>query len=222
MRWLIFYSRNSSTKLLQASLQANVQLACNIHVSAMCWRDPMKALRSWLHKMCTISLYNHLFVRISKRCITLVVSTIFLPHMHSPFKCACGVMKKRIISNAYRIPPTGQWRKLISRIQRPYKNFFGMTLLHAHAQYIYIVNAKYHKPSVKALVEVDFPVYAQANPYLKANRKKMAHFWHQTSSCKCSMSLYCVGKVLNCFSTSCGTSWIPRICTIYTHVIQNC
>ena len=38
----------------------------------------------------------------------------------------------------------------------------GMTLLHAHAQYIYIVNAKYQKPSVKALVPVDFPVYAQA------------------------------------------------------------
>ena len=42
------------------------------------------------------------------------------------------------------------------------KKFFGMTLLHAHAQYIYIVNAKYQKPSVKALVQVDFPVYAQA------------------------------------------------------------
>ena len=44
--------------------------------------------------------------------------------------------------------------------------FFGMTLLHAHAQYIYIVNAKYQKPSVKALVQVD----------LKANRQKTAHF----------------------------------------------
>ena len=93
-----------------------------------------------------------------------------------------------------------------------------MTLLHAHAQYIYIVNAKYHKPSVKALVQVYFPVYMhKQNPYLKANRKKMAHFkkllfcqktffWHLTSLCKCSMSLYCVGKVLNCFGTSCGTS----------------
>ena len=29
--------------------------------------------------------------------------------------------KKRTISNAYQIPPAGQWRKLISRIQRPYK-----------------------------------------------------------------------------------------------------
>ena len=35
-----------------------------------------------------------------------------------------------------------------------------MTLLHAHAQCIYIVNTKYQKPSVKALVQVDFPVYA--------------------------------------------------------------
>ena len=35
-----------------------------------------------------------------------------------------------------------------------------MTPLHAHAQYISIVYSKYQKASVKALVEVDFPVYA--------------------------------------------------------------
>ena len=40
--------------------------------------------------------------------------------------------------------------------------FFGMTLLHAHAQYIYCVSAKYQKASVKALVQVDFPIYAHA------------------------------------------------------------
>ena len=42
------------------------------------------------------------------------------------------------------------------------KKIFGMTLLHAHGQYmyIYIVNAKYQKASVKALVQVDFPVYS--------------------------------------------------------------
>ena len=38
------------------------------------------------------------------------------------------------------------------------KNFFGMSLLRAPAQYIYIVYAKYQKASVKALVQVDFPV----------------------------------------------------------------
>ena len=57
-------------------------------------------------------------------------------------------------------------------------NKFGMTLLPAHAQYICIVNAKYQKPSVKALVQVDFPVHKQ-NPYLKANRKK----WLISQSC---------------------------------------
>ena len=74
-----------------------------------------------------------------------------------------------------------------------------MTLLHAHAQYnyMYIVCTKYQKASVKALVRVDFPVYALIkrlqNHYLKANRNKMANFtklsfcqkllfWHQTSS----------------------------------------
>ena len=84
----------------------------------------------------------------------------------------------------------------------------------------HIVYAKYQK-AVKALVQVDFPVYAvskhKQNSYLKANRKKMAKFTklsfcqkrffrHQTSLCKCSMSLYCVDKVSNCFSKSCGTS----------------
>ena len=95
--------------------------------------------------------------------------------------------------------------------------FFGMTLLHAHGQYNYIVNAKYQKPSVKALVQVDFPVYAEAKSLFKSKLEKngsfqkavilsKTSFWHQTSSCKCSMSLYCVGKILNCFGTSCGTS----------------
>ena len=56
------------------------------------------------------------------------------------------------------------------------KQIFGKTLLHAHAQYIYIVNAKYQKPSVKALVQVDFPVYAQAKSIFKSKQEKMAHF----------------------------------------------
>ena len=51
-----------------------------------------------------------------------------------------------------------------------------MTLLHARAQYIYIVNAKYHKPSVKALVQVDFPVYAQAESLFKSRQEKNGSF----------------------------------------------
>ena len=104
-----------------------------------------------------------------------------------------------------------------------------MTLLHAHAKYIYIVNAKYQKPLVKVLVQVDFPVFAQAKALFKNKeekngsfpggrwgkmllfcqknkQKKTFFFWHQPSLCKCSMSLYCVGKVLNYFGTSCSTS----------------
>ena len=49
-----------------------------------------------------------------------------------------------------------------------------MTLL--HAQYIYIVNAMYQKLSVKALVQVDFPVYEQAKSFFKSKQEKMAHF----------------------------------------------
>ena len=45
-----------------------------------------------------------------------------------------------------------------------------MTPLHAHAQYICIVDAKYQKHSgVKALVQVDFPVYALSKQ--KQNKK---------------------------------------------------
>ena len=53
--------------------------------------------------------------------------------------------------------------------------FFGMTLLHAHAHYIGTVCAKYQNASVKALVQVDFLMYALSkhkhNPYLIGNRK---------------------------------------------------
>ena len=56
------------------------------------------------------------------------------------------------------------------------KNFLGMTLLHARAHYIFIVCAKYQKASVKALVQVDFLMYALSkhkyNPYLIGKRKK--------------------------------------------------
>ena len=51
-----------------------------------------------------------------------------------------------------------------------------MKLLHAHAKYIYINNAKYQKPSVKALVQVDFPVYAQAKSLFKSKQEKNGSF----------------------------------------------
>ena len=47
-----------------------------------------------------------------------------------------------------------------------------MTLFHGHAQYIYIVNAKFQKASVKALVQVDFPV----SLFKSKQEKKMANF----------------------------------------------
>ena len=41
-------------------------------------------------------------------------------------------------------------------------------------------------------------------------------FWHKTSSCKCSICLYYVGKVSDSFSKSSDTSWFPHACTIWT------
>ena len=93
-----------------------------------------------------------------------------------------------------------------------------MTLLHAHTHCICIAYAKYQKASVKALVQVDFLMYAlskyKRNPYLigkngsvhKAIILSELIFWHQTSSHKCSMCLYCVSKASDCFSKSFGTS----------------
>ena len=53
---------------------------------------------------------------------------------------------------------------------------FGMTLLHAHAHYICIACGKYQKASVKALVQVDFLMYALSkhknNPYSIRNKNK--------------------------------------------------
>ena len=70
-----------------------------------------------------------------------------------------------------------------------------------------------------------YTIWALTKPLLKSS-VKMAKFktlsfcqkvflWHQTSSCKCAMCRHCVYKVTGCFGKSCGTSWIPRICTTY-------
>ena len=93
--------------------------------------------------------------------------------------------------------------------------FYGIKLLHANVQCVYIVYAKYQMASVKALVQVDFPVHVlsenQQKPSVKMAKFKTLSFcqkvflWHQTSSCKCPMCLHCVFKVSGCFSISCGT-----------------
>ena len=92
-----------------------------------------------------------------------------------------------------------------------------MTPLHAHAQYICIVYAKYEKASVKALAQVEFPMYALSKEKQKKQTGKMAKFkklsfyqksffLHKSSSSKCSMCLYYVGKVSDSFSKSSGTN----------------
>ena len=90
-----------------------------------------------------------------------------------------------------------------------------------------LVCAKNQKASAKALVQVDFPVDALSKhkQNLKANRKKWQschfvkkYFWHQTSSCNCSVCLYCAGKVSRSISKNCGTSWFPCMCTIFLHM----
>ena len=45
------------------------------------------------------------------------------------------------------------------------KYFYGIKLLHADVQYVYIVYAKYQMASVKAWVQVDFPVHVLSTHY---------------------------------------------------------
>ena len=49
--------------------------------------------------------------------------------------------------------------------------------------------AKYQKASVKTLVQVDFPVCAQAKSLFKANRKKMDNF---TKLLFCQKIFFCI------------------------------
>ena len=69
-----------------------------------------------------------------------------------------------------------KWLSLISSHFAKKYFLFGSTLLHAHAHYICIVYSKYQKTSAKALVQVDFLMYALSkhkhNPYLIGKRKK--------------------------------------------------
>ena len=111
-------------------------------------------------------------------------------------------------------------------------NFSSMTLLHAHTQYIHIVYAKYQITSVKAVVQVDFPVYVLSKcKQNKSKQEKMANFTKLSFCQKIIfriMQMFNVSKlcrqyilVSNCFSKSCGTSWFHCICTIINaQVIQ--
>ena len=62
---------------------------------------------------------------------------------------------------------TFQW--LSSKRCHFVKIFYGITLLHANVQCVYIVYAKYQMASVKAFVQIDFPMHTLyehlQNPY---------------------------------------------------------
>ena len=70
------------------------------------------------------------------------------------------------IHMSYKITIT---KKVIDKQPFCLKVFFLHDALHAHAQYNCIVYAKYQKASVKALVQVDFPMYALSKQ--KQNKK---------------------------------------------------
>ena len=99
------------------------------------------------------------------------------------------------------------------------KSIFSMILLHAHAQYIFIVCTKYQKTSVKALVEVDFSLYAISKhkqtgkkskftklSFCKKKKKKKNDFLESNFF----MQMFNVSMLrrqsIKMFSKSCGTS----------------
>ena len=46
---------------------------------------------------------------------------------------------------------------------------------------------------------------------------KNYNFFNQTPSCICSMCLYCIGKVSNCYIKSCSRSWLAHEGSIYAY-----
>ena len=114
-----------------------------------------------------------------------------------------------------------KWLSLIS------SHFFIKFMHMLIISVLYVQSIK--RASVKALVQVDFLMYAldflmyelskhKHNPYLirKLSFCQKLTFWHQNSSHKCSVCLYCVSIVPDYFSKSCDTSWFSRICTVCT------
>ena len=95
--------------------------------SLICSQDPHSSrhfeLLSIVTNSWTISAFKHTTIKFTKLQLTttgwtLVATDIIEEDFWKWYKAK---KKKRTISNAYQIPPAGQWRKLISRIQRPYK-----------------------------------------------------------------------------------------------------
>ena len=89
-------------------------------------------------------------------------------------------------------------------------------LLHAYAQYVYIVSVKYQIAQSKAVVVVERPIKALSMHIQKPYKGIIVQvltavilsnfFFNQTPSCICSMCLYSIGKVSNCSIKGCGRS----------------
>ena len=132
-------------------------------------------------------------------------------HKHNPFKSKQG--KKGQVHKAV----------ILSIINFLAQNFFMQMF---NVSILCRQNIRLFKK--KAVVWVDWPVYelfSTSITHSKASRETMAKFTklsfcqqlifrHQMSSCKCSMCLYYVGKVSDCFIISCDTSWLARVCSI--------
>ena len=104
------------------------------------------------------------------------------------------------------------------------KKKFRTKLLHAYVQYVYIVAEKYEIPPSKAEVEAVWPMKALSihiqKPYKWIIVLKVLTaviFFNQTPLCICSMCLYCIGKVSNCSTKSCGRNWSANEGTIYAY-----
>ena len=117
--------------------------------------------------------------------------------------------------------------KLLSLEKQPFclKSIFFAWHLFMHMLNISVLYMQsIRKDSVKALVQVDFPMYALSKQnkqteklakFTKLSFCQKLIFWQKTSSCKCSMCLYYVGKVSDSFRKSSSISWFPHACTIW-------
>ena len=117
------------------------------------------------------------------------------------------------------------WKEDFSRIcaNKNYK------LLHAYVQCVYIVSAKYQIAPSKAVVGVERPIKALSmHIHVQKSYKVIIVYvliavilskkkFNQTPSCICSMCLYWIGKVSNCYIKTCGRIWSAHEGTIYAY-----
>ena len=170
-------------------LHANVQCVCIVYEKYQ--KASVKALVQVDFPVHALSEHNKILFKKQSVKKMAKFKTLGIKILHTIVHCVCIVYVKyqkasvkALVQVDFPVHALSEHYKILFKKQSVKKmakfKMLGIKLLHANVQCVCIVYVKYQKVSVKALVQVDFPVHALSEHYKilfkRQSVKKMAKF----------------------------------------------